>query len=44
MWLDFLWATPEITGDTRLKSVGTPIASQELEESSLHPISSREES
>ena len=29
--------------DTRLKSIGTRISAQELEESSMHPISSREE-
>ena len=28
----------------RLKSIGTPISAQELEESSMHPISSLEES
>ena len=43
-WLDFLYTTTEIPGDTRLKSIGTPISAQELEESSMHPISSREES
>ena len=43
-WLDFLYPMTEIPGDTRLKSVGTPISAQELEESSMHPISSREES
>ena len=25
-WLGFLWATPEIPSDTRLKSIGTPIS------------------
>ena len=30
--------------DTRLKSIGTPISAQELEESSMQHISSREES
>ena len=30
--------------NTRLKSIGTPISPQELEESSLHPILSLEES
>ena len=37
-------ATPEIPSDTSLKSIGTPISAQEREESSMHPISSREES
>ena len=40
----FLWATPEIPLDTRFKSIGTPISAQELEESSMHPISSRQKS
>ena len=25
-WLGFLWATPEIPSDTRLKYIGTPIS------------------
>ena len=37
-------ATPEIPSDTSLKSIGTPISAQEREESSMHTISSREES
>ena len=43
-WLDFLLATPEIPSDTYLKSRGTPISAQQLEESSVHHISSRDES
>ena len=43
-WLGFLWATPEIPSDTRLKSIGTPISAEELEENSMHPISTREAS
>ena len=43
-WLHFLFATPEIPGNTRLKSRGTPVSAQYLEESSVHPISSRDES
>ena len=39
-WLDFLWATTEIPCDTSLKSIGTPISTQELEKSSVHPMSS----
>ena len=42
--LDFLWATPEIASDTRLKSIGTPFSGQEREESFTHPVSSQEES
>ena len=43
-WLGFLWATPEIPSDTRLKSIGTRNSAQEHEESSMHPMSSQEES
>ena len=39
-FLAFLLATPEIPLDTRLKSIGTPISAHELEECSIHPISS----
>ena len=30
--------------NTRLKTIGTPISAQELKESTIHPISSQEES
>ena len=43
-WLDFLWATTEIPWDTCLQFIGTPISAQELEDSSIQPESSREES
>ena len=43
-WLGFLWATLVSSGDTRLKSTGTSISAQEFDESSMHPISSQEES
>ena len=43
-WLDFLKATNEIPWDTRLKTLGTPISAQELEESSIQPESSWKES
>ena len=43
-WLDFLLDTTVIPGETHLKSIGTPISAQELEESSMHPILSQEES
>ena len=41
-WL--LEESTEIPWDTRLKTLGTPISAQELEESSIQPVSSREES
>ena len=35
---------PKFSKDTSLQFIGTPISAQELEESSMHPISSQEES
>ena len=43
-WLDFLEETTEILWDTRLKSIWIFISPQQLEESSMHHISSQEES
>ena len=43
-WLVLLYATTEIPWYTHLKSRGTPISAQKLEESSMDAISSPEES
>ena len=43
-WLDFPEESTEIPWDTRLKSIWRLISVQQLEESSMHPISSQDES
>ena len=43
-WLDFLEESKEIPWDTRLKSIWILTSVQQLEESSMHPISSQDES
>ena len=42
-WLDFLEESTEIRWDTCLKSIWILISVQQLEESSMHPISSQDE-
>nr|CAI9694812.1 unnamed protein product [Rangifer tarandus platyrhynchus] len=43
-WLDFLQATPEMPREHCPKSRGTPTSAQQLEECSVYPKSSRDES
>ena len=43
-WLNFLEVSTEIPWDTRLKLIWILISVQQLEESSMHPISSQDES
>ena len=43
-WLDFLEETTEILWDTRLKSIWIFISAKQREESSMHQISSQDES
>ena len=43
-WLDLLEESTEIPWDTRLKSIWILISVQQLKESSMHPISSKDES
>ena len=43
-WLDILYSYPEIPWDTHLKNIGTSISVKQQDESSIHPISSGNES